>query len=260
MLTTDLSYRMITKDLDRSIATTAKQPMVARETEYYLKNISNVKSIDDFLGDNRIFKYAMKAFGLSDMDYAKAFMRKALTEGVSDKNSFVNKLSDTRYKEFVETFNFAAHGDSTTAFGRTQQGTVDRYMRQTLEETAGNQNEGVRLALYFSRKATDIDNIYEILGDRALSKVVQTALGLPDAAMAGDIDKLAATISKRIKLEDFKDPAKVEKFIQRFNTLWEISNPSTPKMPASLLINQPRQIGLGIDVLTSLQKLKIRGI
>ncbi len=260
MLTTPLSYRIIASDLNRSIETTSKQPLVARETAYYLENIGSVKSIDDFLADDRIFKYAMKAFGLADMDYAKAFMRKALTEGVSDKDSFANKLSDTRYKEFVETFDFERLGEATTAFTRTQQGTVDRYMRQTLEENAGMQNEGVRLALYFTRKAADIENVYEILGDKALAQVVQTALGLPDSAMAGDIDKLANTIADRIDLEDFKDPAKLEKFIQRFTTLWEVTNPSTPQPSMSLLINQNRTIGLDISVLTSLQNLKLGGL
>lgn len=257
MLTTALSYRLIAGDLDRSLATTAKQPLVARETAYYLENIGNVKSIDDFLSDDRLFKYAMKAFGLKDMDYAKAFMRKALTEGVEDEKSFANKLADPRYREFVEAFNFVRYGEETTTLTRAREGTVDRYMRQTLEETAGTQNEGVRLALYFSRKAQDVDSVFEILGDRALAQVVQTALGLPAAAMAGNIDKLAATISDRIDLEDFKDPAKLEAFIQRFTTMWEVSNPSTPQAAPSLLISEPRQIGLGIDILTSLQNLKI---
>ena len=46
------------------------------------------------LADDRLFKYAMKAHGLKDMDYAKAFMKKALVEGIDDTDSFANKLSD----------------------------------------------------------------------------------------------------------------------------------------------------------------------
>ena len=34
--------------------------------------------------NTRVFNYAMNAFGLGDMAYAKAFMRKVLTEGVDD--------------------------------------------------------------------------------------------------------------------------------------------------------------------------------
>ena len=89
------------------------------------------------MADGRLYNYAMKAFGLQDMAYAKAFIRKALTEGVDDDDSFANKLTDPRYSDFVETFNFARHGAATTVFDRTRQGTVDRYLRQTLEEDAG---------------------------------------------------------------------------------------------------------------------------
>ena len=98
MLTTAATYRMVANDLARSLDTTSKRPDVARETAYYLKNIGNVKSIDDFLGDDRLFAYAMKAFGLQDMSYAKAFMRKVLTEGIDDRRSFANSLTDVRYR------------------------------------------------------------------------------------------------------------------------------------------------------------------
>ena len=149
-------------DLDRSLDRTAKEPVVSRESEYYLAHIGDVKSIDDFLGNDRLFKYAMKAFGLQDMDYAKAFIRKVLEEGDDYDDSFANKLSDKRYQDFATTFNFARYGDATTAFDRTQQGTVDNYVRQTLEQEAGDQNQGVRLALYFQRKAPDLKDADEI--------------------------------------------------------------------------------------------------
>ncbi len=260
MLTTAATYRMVANDLARSLDTTSKRPDVARETAYYLKNIGNVKSIDDFLGDDRLFAYAMKAFGLQDMSYAKAFMRKVLTEGIDDRRSFANSLADVRYREFAETFNFARHGETTTIFQRTQQGTVDKYLRQTLEEDAGRQNEGVRLALYFQRKAPQLSSPYGILADRALLTVVQTALGISPAMSAADIDRQAEEISKRLDIADLKDPVKLQKFIDRFVGLWEISNPSTPRLsPAALLIGQPIEFGMRPDLLASLQTLNIRG-
>ena len=103
MLTTIASFSLIARDLDRSLETTAQQPAVSRETEYYLENISNVKSIDEFIEDDRLFSYAMTAHGLSEMSYAKAFMRKALEEGIDANDTFANTLADRRYRDFVET-------------------------------------------------------------------------------------------------------------------------------------------------------------
>ncbi|HEU0063029.1 MAG TPA: DUF1217 domain-containing protein, partial [Hyphomicrobiaceae bacterium] len=111
MSTTISSYQLVAADLPRALATTRAKPTVAREAEYYLAHIEQVKSIDDLLGDQRLFAFAMKAFGLEDMTYAKAFMRKALSEGIDKSDSFANTLADSRYREFVETFNFARYGD-----------------------------------------------------------------------------------------------------------------------------------------------------
>ena len=182
VLNTYMNYQLIAKDIGKAIDRVETEPMVKRETEYYLANITKVKSIDDLMKDDRLFRYAMKAHGLGDMSYAKAFMVKAMKEGIDDSDSFANKLTDKRYYEFVKTFDFVSFGETTTVRTRAQQGTVDMYLRQTLEENAGKQNEGVRLALYFERKAGDLTNFYEVLADPALSRVVRTALGHDFAA------------------------------------------------------------------------------
>src|SRR5690606_14241580 len=120
-----------------------------------------------------LYNYAMKAFGLEDMAYAKAFVRKILTEGVKSDDAMANQLTDKRYKEFATTFDFEGKGDKATESTDAQQGVMDKYLRQTLETEAGSQNEGVRLALYFERKASTITNAYEILGDKALLTMMQ---------------------------------------------------------------------------------------
>ena len=260
MLTTTATYQSIARDLTRSLDRTANEPAVARQTEYYLAHIGDVKSIDDFLADDRIFGYAMKAFGLSDMTYAKAFMRKALEGGIDERTSFANSLADQRYRDFVATFNFKRYGEATTAFDTTQKGTVDKYLRQTLEETAGTENEGVRLALYFERKAASIKNVYSILGDPALLKVAQTALGLSAATGAADIDLQAKMISARLDVEDLKDPEALKSFLNRFTSLWELENPSSTRISPAILFSQPREIGIGGDLMMAIQGLKLGGM
>src|SRR5690606_1504423 len=113
---------------NQSISRVKTEPMVQRETEYYLANIGNVKSVDAFIEDTRLFNYAMKAHGLEDMAYAKAFMRKALEEGLADPKAFANQLNDKRYAEFVRSFNFAELGAEATTFNLASKGTSDRYL------------------------------------------------------------------------------------------------------------------------------------
>ncbi len=257
MVNTYTSYNLITRDMEKSIDRVEDQPVVKRDTEYYLANITKVKSIEDFMANDRLYRYAMKAFGLEDMAYAKAFITKALKEGIDEPDSFANKLTDKRYYDFVETFNFNRHGDVTTIFSRTQQGTVDKYMRQTLEEDAGKQNEGVRLALYFERKAGDITNFYQVLADPALSKVVRTMLALPDSFASADVDKQVQLFEDRLDIADFSDPEKLDKLLTRFTSLWEIDNPTqTQSSLATVLFSQPAEFGISTDLLMSLQSMR----
>ena len=261
MLTTTVSYRLLASDMTRSLARAAASPVVERESAYYLANIEKITSIDEFLADDRLYAFAMKAFGLSDMTYAKAFMRKALEGGITKSDSFAKQLVDKRYRDFVDAFNFVEFGKDTTIFERTRQGTVDKYVRQTLEETAGTENEGVRLALYFERKAAKIDDPYDILADPALLKVAQTALRIPVESGTQDIDKQAALIAKRLDVADLQDPEKLQEFLTRFASLWDVDNPpSTVSSPALALIARPTEAGIGPDLLLSLQNLKLGGI
>ena len=259
MLTTLAGYRMISRDLTRSLSTTAEKPQVALEAKYYLAHIEKVKSIDDFLADDRLYAFAMKAHGLDDMTYAKAFMRKVLTEGIEKKDSFANGLVDPRYRQFAETFNFAKFGAAATIFESARQGTVDNYVRQTLEEDAGQGNEGVRLALYFARKAADLTGPYSILADAALLKVAQTALGIPAESSSMTIEQQAAMIAERLDVEDLKDPQKLESFLSRFASMWELQNPTSATASPAVLFAQPVEAGIGGNLLASLQNLRLGG-
>jgi hypothetical protein len=64
------------------------------------------------------------------------------------------------------------------------------------------------------------------MADRALLKVTQVALGLPEATGTMDIDRQAELITKKLDIEDLKEPGKLDKFLERFTALWEIENPT----------------------------------
>ena len=40
--------------------------------EYYRENIGKVETVDEFVDDSRLLNFALKAYGLEDMSYAKA--------------------------------------------------------------------------------------------------------------------------------------------------------------------------------------------
>jgi hypothetical protein len=215
-----------------------------------------VKSIEDFLVDDRLLSYALYAYGLEGEGMSEADIRKYLEGGVGDPDSPANAHANKNIKRFVTSFNFAEMGDAATTHTPAQQGTVLRYIRQTLEEDAGTQNEGVRLALYFDRKAGTITNAYQILADPALATVVRTLLNLPDSIAQLDVDKQAKLLESKLDFADFQDSNKVAKHIERFTTMWEINNPTVS--PQSLLVSlfQPVEYGISQNTLMAIATLK----
>ncbi|MTD94807.1 DUF1217 domain-containing protein [Hyphomicrobium sp. xq] len=242
------------------------QTLGKAESQYYDRTILTISSVDQLLKDQRLKAYIVRAYGLGK-DVSDDTLRKVLTSDQLDPRSFVNKSNSAAYKDLAADFNFNSDGTvARSAVGLAQHKsdvvrTQGLYYRQTVEEDAGSQNEGVRLALYFERKASSITSAYSLLADKALLQVAQTALGLPATMSLLDIDRQAEMISNRIDIEDFKDPAKLQTFLTRFSGTWDVNNASaaTSTSPAAVLITQPTESFVSVNLLTSLQNLKLGG-
>ncbi|HEY4192733.1 MAG TPA: DUF1217 domain-containing protein [Mesorhizobium sp.] len=230
---------------------------VLAETDYYSANIGNVKSVDDLMADDRLYNYTLAAYGLDPAKEDKNLIRSVLEGGIRDPGSVANKLTNKAYAGMAAALNFEQYGESATTYNPTQQATVDKYARQTLEEDAGKTNEGVRLALNFARKAPDITNWYDVLADTALASVVRTSLGLPDSFATADIDKQAALFESRLDITDFTDPVKLNKFLTRFTSLYEVNHPTSSAVTSvSVLFAQPTTIGISTDLMIAMQNLR----
>src|ERR1700743_3879054 len=104
MVSTYLGYTNATKDMTTTLNRVASQSDIKRQQAYYDANIGSVKTVDDFMNNYQLYSYAMTAYGLGDMIDSKAMMKQVLTSDLSDSNSFANKLSDPRYREFSAAF------------------------------------------------------------------------------------------------------------------------------------------------------------
>src|SRR5262249_17349605 len=110
---------------------------------------------------------------------------------------------------------------------------------------------------------SSIKNPYQILADKALTQVVQTALGLSPTVSSADIDKQASMLTELLNLSDFQDPTKVNRFAQRFAAMWDanqaatgISN-GTSNNPALILMSQSTTTGTDTDMLSKLQSIRL---
>ena len=199
------------------------------DSTYYGSAILDVTSVDQFLKDTRLVTFALTATGLDQDRLSNETLKKILTSDPLNPKSFVNQPENSKYRALAAAFNFDADGKVPPQAVKQAQtrsdiiATADLYVRQTLELTVGDQSEGARLALYFQRKASTITSAYSILGDKAMFQVVRTALGLPASMSNAAIETQAAAITKKLNLDDLKDSKKLDKFVNRFMAMYDIS-------------------------------------
>lgn len=252
-MTTLSSFQQIANNPARWQTLTAKAPAVANAVAYYKAKIGSVKTAEDLIGDRRLFAFAMQAFGLGDMVNAKGLMRKVLAGGVSDPTALASTLNNPKIRAFAKAFDFAGSGDAVTTTSSATDDVVSNYVEQTLETNQGAANAGVGLALYFQRNGGKIKNVYEILADKSLLTVVQTALGIPASTASQNIDVQAAHLTKALDIADLGDAKKLQRFIARFAAQYDVTHAQTASS-ASL-----NGYGLSADVLLSLQGLRRGG-
>jgi hypothetical protein len=227
MTTTLSAYLTVENHLSQWQTLTAKTPAVQTATKYFEQNVGAVTSAKQLVANPRLFNYAMTAFGLGDRIYAKGLMQKVLQQGVTSSTALANTLHNSNIFAFAKAFDFADNGSATTASSGLVDQVVNKYVENALEIAQGQQNPGVQLALYFQSQAPNVTSVYQILADKNLLAVVQTALGISPMTAAEPIDTQANMLTSQLKLSDFQDPAKLQKFIERFCAQYDANN-NTP--------------------------------
>ena len=225
----------IVSNLSRWQTMAANTPAAKTATAYFEANIGKVTSAADLVKDPRLFGYAMTAFGMSDRTYAKSLMTQAMTGGITNTSSLANKISDANIYAFTQAFDFGDNGSSITSSQTLVAQVVAKYNEATLETQQGQSNTGVQLALHFLANATNIKTSYDILADKNMLSVVQTALNISPESAFQDIDTQAAQITKQLNVADFQEPTKLTKFVQKFAAQYDVQQ-SQANTPTNVLM------------------------
>ncbi len=75
---------------------------------------------------------------------------------------------------------------------------------------------GLSNALAFKAQASTITSVDQILGNPTMRTVVTTALGIPVQIAFQPLEAQEKAISSQVDISQFKSPAFVESFIQRY--------------------------------------------
>lgn len=207
-----------------------QSPVIRRDVAYFIENIGTVETAEDLVSDYRLLKVALGAFGLDEDLPNKAYIRKVLEEGALDPESFANRMVDKRYLALTEAFGFDLD-PANTQLSDFAEGIVAGYRTRQFEIAVGTQDNDMRLAMGLARELGDIvesDNTedgrwYAVLGNPPLREVFETALGLPPAFAALDIDRQVQELRTRVgtafgagEVAQFSDPEKLDELNRLF--------------------------------------------
>ena len=228
----------------------ALRAQAEKDAKYYQDAIAGIGSVSELLSDRKAVNILLVSKGLDPAKVTDDYLKKIFKSDLSDPKSFANTESDPRFAAIAASFNFDKDGNVARLVPTGPQKrdqlleTQSNYVQQNLETQQGAANAGVRLALYFQRKAGDITSAYDLLGDKALAEVFRTTYGLPDSFANMDIDRQAKVVEKYLNLKDLTDPAKVGKLLSRFTAMYDVKNNAPTMSPALAILTGP---GAGIS-------------
>ncbi|WP_104664822.1 DUF1217 domain-containing protein [Ensifer adhaerens] len=235
------------------------------EAKYYTAEIAKIETLDAFLKNRRLVDLVLVGSGIDPATVKTDYLRDMFTSDLDDPKSFINKdPNGLKYREIVASFNFDKDGKIVRGEAgqiQTRRGlitTVDLFLNQSLEEKEGADNGGVRLALYFKRKAPEINTAYDILADRALSEVIKTAYSMPEGLQNAKIEAQAAYIERTVNIKELQEPGKLEKLLQRFTALYDVEN-NTDVSAGLAILTGGGGGGVSAETLMSLSQLRAGG-
>lgn len=175
--------------------------VVQREVKHVWEAIARAKSVDDVINDPRLMRFVLSAYGLDSEIKTPGRIRKVLESKLTDENSLANRLRDNRYREIAGDLKIGDTGLATLKRSSTIEKIIGRYVVNEFEKSFENQAPAVRDALYFTRNVGNVKNVFELLGDPVLRKVVIDTLNLPPQIALQSVERQAQLIERRIDVK-----------------------------------------------------------
>jgi hypothetical protein len=211
------ALRLAEQNQAQDVKVTAAQPMVNAALTAFTQAVNTAKSMTQLLANPNFMNVLLTANGMKDQVGYTALATKALTSDVSDQNSLVNQLTDTRWKTLAKNYDFSTTGLASFQNPATIASIAKLYATDAWETSQDTVTPGLSNALSFKAQASTITSVDQILGNPTMRTVVTTALGIPEQIAFQDLNAQEQAISTRLgSLSQFQNPAFVTNFVQKY--------------------------------------------
>jgi hypothetical protein len=209
-------YNQSLKNADKDTERLRADPMVKRELASLFKAIDQAKTPEDLLKKPEARRVLMQGLGLADQVDNAGLAIKALTSDPSKADSLAKQLPDQRWSSAATQLDFAASGLKKLKDPAFRQVISDGLIEYRRLSAISEKSQVVADALSIQALPDTKPNIYTVLGDKVMRRVATTVASLPDELALQSVEAQARSLSARFDLDQFADPKKREKLIQRY--------------------------------------------
>ena len=243
-----VGWQILQRTEESQRETYAASGQTKRDLDYFREKIGDIKTPEQLVGDFRLLRVALGAFGLDDDIGNKYFIKTVLEEGTTDDDALANKLSDKRDLALSNAFGFGYFDTPNTALSTFPNEIAAKFTDRSFETAVGQTNDDMRLALNMRREIGELAEAstsqttkwFTILGTPPLRAVFEGALNLPTSFGSLPIDRQLEEIQIRAESvlgtsdpADLGSPERSELLIQRFLVSSSIEGSSGINSPAA---------------------------
>lgn len=204
----------------QQVAATASQPQVQQAIKAFTLAVNNATSVTQLLSNPAVMNVLLTANDMQDQIGYTALATQALTSNLSDPNSLVNKLTDSRWQTLAKSYNFATNGLSAIQNPTAIASIANAYAQATWQSNQDSVTPGLSNALAFKSQAAGITSVAQILGNMTVRTVVTTALGIPPQIAFQDMGAQTQAIASRLDVTKLQDP----KFVDSLAVQYLVAN------------------------------------
>jgi hypothetical protein len=213
------AFRRVLKpgEEERALIRIATEPQQKRAMDQFKRAVDRAPDVRTALRDPRVLQVITTALGIPEGANQQGLATRVLLSDLSDEKSLANTLGDRRWKSAAETLDLAKRGIAALRDPPLQAGLADGLRRAQWNQNLEREQPGLGDAVLFRERATAVDNnVYAVLGDPIIRRVVTGALGLPPEIAIQSVEAQARAVRARFDITKLENPKEVQRLAQRY--------------------------------------------
>ena len=202
---------------NRALDRLATEPQQKRAMDQFKRAVDRAPDLRTALRDSRVLQVITTALGIPEGANQAGLATRVLLSDLSDPRSLANTIADRRWKAAAETLQLGTRGIAALRDGGIQTGLADGLRRAQWNQNLENEQAGLGDAVLFRERASAAStNIFAVLGDPIIRRVVTGALGLPRMIAIQSVETQARAVSSRFDIKKLEDPKEVQRLAERY--------------------------------------------